>query len=520
MKKHSYIFPSSLFVAALIFSSCGGGGGGGTPQPTATYLYYVNSTTGGLFFYDPVTKATTTVEDGTTGHQITRGSDFIGGSYRSANKQLTDVHQRTLVYAKDDGKLYKVSLLKSGTKTPEQVSNETGAATVCDNQAIPDIANPDNSVYAYSVPVTAPTVSCDSATDVWKAVRLNSSPTTTPMEITSLNMKPVTEVRDWSTGALVGQLAVDGANEALVKCTTDFTSANCTTVLSAPTHTVLDAVSLGVDSNARKIYLSVFDGTEYQMLTYDSADDIISEPVYTTTNKLVKGLQDGSALYFAETPHTLKKITFTTSEVVSLLTETDARNVKLTDNAIVYVAYEDIATGGTDTLYKLKSTTKASPPTTTVLAADPQNIDLAVVAGDRVFYNLGSGPTATAGSVKDNNTGRQEASEARWTAASYSSTMKVPTGTVIPQKVIMSRRNLELWSYNTTAYAYTPGTGLWLGTMPGAPMDTFRGGGVRSDILGYSGDWEALDIFTVNVNTVDSLSRVTTTGDNEQPFFW
>lgn len=534
-RKGVYIRFVSVLALGLFLGmgmlSCGGGGGGPAPQPqpppqpTATYLYYFNRTTGGLFFYDPVTKATTTVEaSGITGGE----SEFIGGTYSAAASQLTDVHFNTMVYAKNDGKLYKVSLLKSGTHTPVQVSNETGASTICNNQDIPDIANPDDSIYAYELPGTDGLCNPPNDTDnVWKAVRLSSSPITMPMEITSLGMEPVTEISDWPTAGLVGELAVDHLNEALVKCTTDFTSAKCADILlNAPTFTVKNAGSLGIDINAKKIYLWVSNGTEYQVRTYDTVNDIISDPVYTTTNAIVSpGLQDSGAAYFAELPSTLKKITFgPTPEVVLLFTETTGYYINgllLTDNRIVYTDYDQSLTEPT---YTLRSALKSGgTPAVLAEAIYPATLQLAVVTGNGVFYNLASGSTYTAGYIKDDGTGRHEVLNARWTAASYSTTMEVASGTVDLAKVIMSKSNGEVRSFDAMTYS-SSSTGLLLGAMPtGDPdyMYTFYGGGIGNDILGagYNSAGKG-DIFSVNVNTVGSLYRVTSTADDEGLARW
>ena len=519
--KRSYALMLLVLSLAVITitSSCGGGGGdgGAGAQPTATHLYYFNKTTNGLFFYDPATKASTTVE---SGGMVGADAEVLGGTYHASTKEITDVHLRTMVYAKTDGRLYKLSLLSSGTHTPVQLSNETAADTICNCDVIPDFADHDNSIYAYELAGTdGLCYPPNDADNVWKAVRLSTGPSVTPMEITTLNKEPFSEIRDWSTAAIVGELAVNHTTDTLEKCTIDFQDANCTTLLlSGPTYTVKESGFLAIDVNGKKTYLWVFDGSEYQVRTYDPVSNAVSAPVYTTMNAIAPGLQDLGAEYFGEV-HTLKKMTFgTIPAVVSLFTETKVREAMLTDNRIMYVSQDDLSTGASTTTYTLKSALKSNGTSTSlVIATYPATVELAIVTGSGVFYNLTSGSTHTAGFIRDNGTGRHEVGDARWTAASYSNRLLAPVGTSVLNVMRSDESTGNIRSFDASTYS-SASTGILLGTMPiGAPdyMDAFYGGGVGSTILGIGYNASGGDVFSVNVNNAGSLYRVTNTTDDE-----
>ncbi|TPW16890.1 MAG: hypothetical protein FD130_871 [Halothiobacillaceae bacterium] len=144
---------------------------------------------------------------------------FQSGSYNSATKTVTGLHTHAVIYAKTDGKLYRVSGLKSGSLTPVQLSSENGADQLCVGathgaDTFTDFASPDNSQYLYALPGSDDT--CETGDDIWKMVRLGMSASDAPV----VAKRPVSVQGDFNTGAIAGWLVHDAG--ALKKCDANF----------------------------------------------------------------------------------------------------------------------------------------------------------------------------------------------------------------------------------------------------------------------------------------------------------
>ncbi len=102
----------SLFVMACGSGGGGGGagaggGGGGGGFSGSSFLFF----SGSLKAVDPAAPASPiTVEAGQI--QTNSTGKFYAGTYNSATKTVTNFHTHAVMYAKTDGKLYRVSALK------------------------------------------------------------------------------------------------------------------------------------------------------------------------------------------------------------------------------------------------------------------------------------------------------------------------------------------------------------------------------------------------------------------------
>ena len=192
MKKIVLVFLVAL--VSIIINACGGSGASSgnpaptpAPPPTSVYswgiaggLFSTASIPLNLYTYDPDAPATT-LNLFASGTDAFIPASIIHGSFDSAKQQINDIHVRSLIYTKG-ANFFKVSMLRSGTPTPKQVSSESQAGSSCNiyNQIIStDYSNPDNTMILYSLPGSDGI--CYNADDQWKGVTMGMTATDAPI---------------------------------------------------------------------------------------------------------------------------------------------------------------------------------------------------------------------------------------------------------------------------------------------------------------------------------------------------
>jgi len=447
-----------LIVSSItvLLVACGGddGGtnnpGGGTNNPggsfaSSTYLFY----SGSLMAVDPA--------DPTSPITIEAGSDIVTGTfgfgssvrtvqastYDSATNTLTDSHPYALIYAKTDGRLYRVSALKSGSLTPVQVSSEAAADQMCkpgdpdDVFVRPDLANPENSQLIYALPGVD--TNCGTPDDEWKMVRLGMSASDAPIPA----RPPVWVLGDTTTGAIAGWLVNDAG--ALKKCDANFTNCGPSIVFVASNANVI----LGLGLN--RLLLNIDD----QLFVYDGNTNSLSASIFTVpANTVIRASAADDTLIFFENARRIYRAPIDGS-APALEIGTEAKDttfqMAVTSNKVVYMV------GGIGASMELKALDKmgvggVSSTLATAATAATGNIGMFgmfFVNGDIIYYSFSGQQmpapgrieivALAAGWVDENGSGKSEVADAAWVATTYPDTADLSKSSSLaiqPQKII------------------------------------------------------------------------------------
>ncbi len=213
-----------LLLLFMIFASaCSGSGGSGGAEGFATIdpcsdtpsSFSAANNTGTLHFYtgcglwavDPDKPSEPgLVEAAYLGGSLKR---LIGGVWDTANKKVSQKKLHALIYAKADGRFYRLSANKAVPTIPIQVSNETETHKMCGViAALEDYQDLNNSIYVYSMP--GPDQSCGLSDDnVEKYIRLGMSSSESPITFPrARDIFTINDLVDKNTGALTGWLAI------------------------------------------------------------------------------------------------------------------------------------------------------------------------------------------------------------------------------------------------------------------------------------------------------------------------
>ena len=509
-----------------------------TPPPGLSYLFYSNS----LNAVDPANPASPILIE-PTANLVTDSFGFTApakiirtGTVDIAAQTVTNEHAHAVIYPKTDGRLYKVSALKSGSLTPVQVSSESQIDQMCThvnigNAGYIDLANVDNSQFLYVLPGADTT--CNTNDDIWKMVRVGMSPTDAPISA----KKPVSDLDDPTTGAISGWLVHDAG--ALKKCDANF--ANCTSITAAT------SVDLKLDMYRGFPLLEIDD----ELFVYNESTSTLSSALFTIASPgFISALStDGTTIYFGHGSLLYEMPADGSSIPTVLATEiSDVQRVEPGTNSVVY----QIGSSGSGV--EIKSIPKAGG-TAISLATATGTDDLIImfVKGDKVYYNIRN-VTVTpssyiiapvvAGVVDEDGAAasRTETASAAWSGNTYLTSYNVNDlfnlGTFI-DKVLLA----EGYDLPGTAGGYAGATikvvdaatavvGTTLGTLSTTVnVPTFACYGFGDDALCSAFELitptpapPALffqnDIYYLNAATANSLTEVTNTaGENEVMLF-
>lgn len=567
-------FSGALLLSTVLLTACGGGGGndptppggatnagGGGNNPgnnpgggmgaggAGSYLFY----SGSLVAVDPAKPASPiTVE---AGSDIATGlfgtspviTTFQFGTYNNAAQTVTGIHPHALIYAKTDGKFYKVSALKSGSLTPAQLSSENAADQLCINAMygtanFTDYANVDNSQYVYALPGVDGI--CETGDDMWRMVWLGMSATDAPVAA----KPPVMVLGDITTGAISGWLVHDGG--ALKKCDANFAACGAAgATMKLVTSKVNVILGLGFNLHLLNI--------DDQLFVYDGNSNVLSASIFTipATTSVSASAADDNHLYFAHEKNIYKAPVDGSASATVLAMESDDIGFQMgvTANKVVYATRAQLSSGALIKAAQLKVADKASGASTQLATASTADEAFFFINGNNIYYSLTDYMASAtglltiapivAGVIDEAGGGKSETVNATWSGGALFPTSidlsKSPSLAYQPEKMIRIEGYDALGSGKgfaggtlKTFDAATRATGVTLGMLPTT-------GDFASITCIGSGDnalCQALinlspppalpalpvqsDVFFINAATANSLTRVTDTADkNEMPVF-
>lgn len=460
---------------------------------TAAYLFYKSS----LVAVDPSNPGSTVTVDS---QQINGAAKISAGTFSPGPPvTVSDLHTYAVIYGGQDGKLYKVSALKSGgTPTKVQVSSETGAATICNKSGNNDFANPDNSGYIYSLPGTDGL--CNTTDDVWRMVKIGMTATTAPVPA----KESVMSLNNWQTGAITGFLAKSGnslnrydANFDLAATVTTFT-----TLMGVYHYASNGDTVLWVDN---------------KLFIYHIGTNTLSNLIYTSSSTYHNTPIDGTNGYFKDGT-SIYKFPLDGSAAATVLATESGTIDKLfyTDSKVVYVSSQ----GSSSTL---KAVSKTGGTASTLDSATSGGISIYQVSGTRIYYNITTGSGSTAKVANENGTIESSISNAVWTGAVGGTT--VTLGPWTPVWVLRVDGMTGTGMANGTLKSIDASNNTAVVTLGTVPSDiksiVFYGNG--NDMLGTgstNGTSSTFDIFFMNSDTPNSLVRVTNTPTISEGIWW
>jgi len=470
--------------------------GSGGAASTESYNFYSDKN-GGLYAVDSSSPTSPQTVD--TGVASDSTATIAYGSYDSTTKVITGGHDHYVVYAKG-GKIYRVNAVKGQSLTPAQVSSETGAATVCDTDPDSDLMNVDNSIYFYKLPGTDG--NCNTSDDVEKMVTVGMSASTSPVTITPKKLIRYTTIFD-ANRSIVGFLVTDSG--VLKKCNLNLST--CSDLKTG----VSNVSNIGNYPAQSKTYLEIDNG----LYVYDAGANTLSSSLYTFTGTSINGNADSSAFYFADDTKILK-LPHNSSSVTTLITETSSiNNYRFTDNSLVYEVSQT-----------LKAVPKTGGAATTLAsvsgAYDQIDVWYSRLPGNHVYYDKTVSGVPSAGHILDDGTGGSEVGNANWIGMSLSTTVSLSTGHSIAKIVRVDGCTSTgcgggtLKSFEASTYSGE----IILGQLP-TDVSSFWRFGYGSNLIGagYSIDYSLSDIFYLNVDTANSLVRITNTTVGEDIFY-
>lgn len=172
-------------------------------QDLATYRAFATPTE--LRFFDPASPDAAPLTVDTVRLRDTFSSFGISAGTWGAGGEVTDLHQAVLPYVKN-GRLRRVSLLKSETPSPRQFSSETQACGVVLTFA--DFRNTANSGVFYSA--AGADGNCGTNDDVERFTRLGAGRSAAPISLAA-NQRVLAPLYNRRTGAISGYVLKTGA---------------------------------------------------------------------------------------------------------------------------------------------------------------------------------------------------------------------------------------------------------------------------------------------------------------------
>ena len=409
----------------------------------------------------------------------TTGERGIFSGTIDANQQLTNWHTRTIIYAKGDGRLYKISTLRDNSQTPSQISSEAGASILCDTDWRVDFSDHNQSVYLYEL--AGNDGNCLLAGDnIWKMVRVGMSATDSPITA----KKVVGGIWD-TNSAIIGFLVIEG--QEIVRCDKNFQ--NCSPVISFA-------------NEGKRLWGSLLQ-VDNKIYHYNVNTSSLSSPLHTFsvgTPTSVPRASDGFNLYFADGVKLLS-LPLNGSKLSTLLvTENGSINtIALTTNSATY-----IVSGSIKAIGKL-----GGGPATVLVQNDAIQL---TATGNHVYYNRLSPTVVSSGVINDDGAGGTELIGSFWNGSTLSST-ETASGFALKRLIraegcsVNSCKGATLKSFD----AATNSGETILGTTPDDVNNIFLFG-FEDQILGVGNDvGDNADVFFADVTQPNSLKRITKT---------
>jgi hypothetical protein len=471
-----------------------------------SYLFYTAS----LHAVDPAAPASPiTVEAGT---DVVSNSTFTvtAATYSAGTNTMSNMYTKAIVYAKTDGKLYKVSgLVSDGTPTPMQLSNESSVDQICDGfeTYVSDFANPNNSQYVYRMPGADTT--CYNNDDVFKMVTLGMSATDAPVTA----KEPFDVLYDPATLSITGWLVNDAG--ALKRCDANF--ANC-----GPSLKQVSSFAGVIWSGWTYTLLEI----DFNVYVYNSGTNTLSASIFNDNLNLEvwPTTSDQTKVYFVNngTTNAIYSAPIDGSAAATQLIAAESGQINdmwLSTNKVVYA---------TDTEIKTASKTAGPGSEVTLASSASGNVRLWMTFNNHIYYTTYSDVgVPTAGVVNDDGSNKVETSGAEWVGY-------VPGQSITLDEQALFQTIIRADGYETLGVGAAFGGGTLhsfdasdntevaeLGTIPAdiASIYCYFGGlGNRSTTLCTGVDSAPQsDVFFIDAEIANSMVRITATPTEELP---
>jgi hypothetical protein len=408
------LFGLTMFGLVVTIAQCGGGGGDsgnqGGGQTTATT---------NLFFTQPIPPASQgihtlyAVDPASPSTKINVADNLIdlspvvvtSGTYAPGTMTYNGYQAAWVVFARTDGRLYRVNARRGASLAPIQMSDESSAGSICNMTTVTDPIDPLKSVLVYRL--TGPDLGCLTADDLLRTVRIDAASTQAPASASSNNLVVRETLYDFATGGILGVLADTfggaGPNGASF-C--DPYLASCI-VLAAPPSPQIQFLGQFRDTGKAAI---VSNGA---LCLFNPADNTLGAPLFTFRTDRIQSMLDGSSLFFTDND-CLYSISSTASgptlldNVASREQGFEIRSLLLTAGKAVY----DAGNGSAFAVFAIPRI--GGTPLALGRSAIPTNLD--AVRGGWVYYSAGEfyDNNAKAFRVLDDNTAFVEEANAKW----------------------------------------------------------------------------------------------------------
>ncbi|MDH5693177.1 MAG: hypothetical protein OEZ47_08750 [Gammaproteobacteria bacterium] len=361
---------------------------------TKTYAFYQTAPNGILYHVDPDSPSTpgNTKISGTStdfsGSNI--GENVFNGSLDSSVGSVTDFHIKYHLFTDTtSSSIYKIqSVTSAGAAVAAQVSSESNfiKASYCGNsyQAYNDLANPENSVFAYKYDTTTGGLNDCSAKE-WRYITMDMDSSTAPKLVGG---NPILALMS-STGAISGFVVKSG--NTINKTAADFSGPTEITKQSGASFTdIANIKKRGEDGDYFLLSFEHSTGPVFILRRYNQTGLSTSSALHTSSVAFSRFKEDGKNVYFIDNAdNTLRRIsiadtTETTSTAIATFSGAFSNSLYLTDSHIVFVDNND------GTLYSVSRS--ATDTSTKTALKDSSNVNInaitsiAAVGGNYVYY--------------------------------------------------------------------------------------------------------------------------------------
>jgi len=509
--KLTWHYLATAFVTTALLVGCGDED---SPDPgsgfsSTTYQFYQGLSTSShasLNALDPANPGSPILVEPDSSVLHSSRHTITHGTFNSTTKVITDNLPYAVIYAKTDGKLYRVSARKSGSLSPVQVSSETNANQMCQSHSAADRSNPDHSQFVYSL--HGADGNCSAAGDnIWKMVRLGMGNSEHPVPA----LPPVVNIGN-SSGGISGWL-VNNAGE-LQQCDQNFLNCTLPSIIGTLPDSVVDTVRVPgyFDLIANRFLLNI---NENVLATYDGNTQTLTPLFETSTigqTLTFTPVTDKRNVYFSYNKNLFR---LAADGSTGHLLATDAAtpdHIQLTANRVIYRSATGIGIASKD----------ATGINNTIVAIRPGTASYHFVSGTNIYYTTLTASTVTAGSIDENGNNHTTYSDAAWIGVLLPTTLDLKNAPGVltePARIILAHGMSGNGFSGATLTQYDAATRSAIRNLgalrSGSNLSTIFCSGQVGNILcdaNFSGPAQS-DIFFANTEAANSLQQITNTPD-------
>lgn len=312
---------------------------------------------------------------------------YSTGLYDNSRHSILNYSLNTHVYAKTDGRFYKVSNDKSIGLNPIRVSNESSADHLCmqvggvpvfdSKSKAEDYSDLDKSQLIYSL--SGEDNDCDAAADnEWKMISLGMDSDDSPVEA----LPPVTALWNLEVDASIqGWLVIDSG--VLKKCDDQFE--NCGDSLIENVGNLQHVFGLGMNN-----HLLLIDDNLY---VYDDVESKLSNSVFRlSADELITSYAADESDIFFSIGAAIYKAPIDGGSVAVVFSEESwdspyqamVHDLHLTDNHVVYIKVP----GDVYSRPEIKAINKPGGASVTLASSDSSSSVTLVTNGEKIFYSF------------------------------------------------------------------------------------------------------------------------------------